>query len=230
MIFLLCSSFLTYSIGSRWRAFQWFSLLQAGPGGRGNQISSGSWQALCGPWIFCFRISLLSCFPVIGFNGLAVEEQILRHRGLLDSDVPTLLKTRKSTSPKLWCHSCKAYFSWCKIRKFHPRKFLMGWILFFLQSGLDQHLALSTIKGQTPLLQFLFLKTASPCECLCIGCHSHCFSNTVPSDSAGYQPGSLTSLWTYQGYSSFYPYSQCCLSLHNNFYKASFWVVSLTCT
>lgn len=41
-----------------------------------------------------------------------------------------------------------SYFAWCEARGFHPHTYVLGRILAVLQSGVDQGLALRTIKGQ----------------------------------------------------------------------------------
>lgn len=56
------------------------------------------------------RTGLPSCFSASGFNGLIVELQVSRYRGLSNSIIAMLLKVRKSTS-------CKVYY-WCKVSNF----------------------------------------------------------------------------------------------------------------
>lgn len=58
------------------------------------------------------------------------------------------MKARKCTSCKGYHHTWKAYFAWYKSRNFHPRRYSVGCIFSFLQAGLNQHLALSTIKSR----------------------------------------------------------------------------------
>ena len=52
-----------------------------------------------------------SCFTVAGFNGMAIESQVLRDRGLSDSVISTMLRARKSSSRKICHRTWKAYIS-----------------------------------------------------------------------------------------------------------------------
>lgn len=100
------------------------------------------------------RSDLPSCFSVAGFDGLAVEAQFPRDRCLSYSVILTLLHARKFSSCKIY-HTWKVYFV-CWSREFHSRQNFMGCTLVFLQSGLYQHLTLSTLKGQISALAILF--------------------------------------------------------------------------
>ena len=49
--------------------------------------------------------------PVAGFNGVAVESQVLKDRGLLGPVISTMLRARKSTSRKIYHRTWRAYIS-----------------------------------------------------------------------------------------------------------------------
>lgn len=79
---------------------------------------------------------------------------VMSPRGVSDSVFLTLLKERK-TSSKVYHLTLKTYFAWCEVHKFHPQKYVVRYILDFLQSGVEIS-ALSTIKGQILALAILF--------------------------------------------------------------------------
>lgn len=112
------------------------------------QVDLVAWpnQTLCSfsliwTWSSVPRTGLPSYFTVTGFNGIAVKPQVLRVMGFIDSVIPTMLKAWKFTSCKTYHPTWKAYFAWWG--NFHPRK--LGWILNFLQSGLEQQLLISIV-------------------------------------------------------------------------------------
>lgn len=120
-------------------------------GGRKHPLGATSQRGPVVP-----RADLPSCFTVADFNGLAIESQVLRDRGLSGSVIPTMVKARKSTSSKIYHCTWKAYISWCESIGVHPRSFSVARILAFLQQGVEQKLALSTIKGQVSALAVFF--------------------------------------------------------------------------
>lgn len=99
------------------------------------------------------------CFTNSGFNGLAIESQVLKDRGLSASVIPTVLRARKSTSRKIYHRTWKAYISLREAVGWHPPSYLVSRILVFLQRGVDQKLALSTIKGQISALAIFFQRS-----------------------------------------------------------------------
>lgn len=92
--------------------------------------------------------NLLSQGPIShpALPSLAFKSQVLRDWGLSVSVIPTMLKTLKSTFRRIYHRTWKAYIL-CKTVGWHPRSCIFR-ILAFLQHGVDQKLALSTIKGQ----------------------------------------------------------------------------------
>lgn len=62
----------------------------------------------------------------------------------------------------------KVHFAWCEEQKFHPRKFTVGRIQTFLQSGLDQYLTWSTNTANFHLCDLISNLLAS-CSTLNIG-------------------------------------------------------------
>lgn len=87
----------------------------------------------------CHKVSsVLSCFSIAAFNGMNVETEVLKDRGISESAIPTLINVRKATSH--WI------FGWCKTRHPSPWEYSMSCVIAFLQPGLDQYLTLSTLK------------------------------------------------------------------------------------
>lgn len=95
---------------------------------------------------------ILSFFLVTGFNGMAVDT----HRSIYDSIIPTFLGERKSSSRRIHHHMWKAYFAWCKDKTLSPREYSLTCILAFVQSGLDDHLALCTLRDRFLLYPFYY--------------------------------------------------------------------------
>lgn len=92
------------------------------------------------------------------------EAQVLRDKGLSESEIPTVLKARKSTSCKVYHLTWKPYFTWCEERKFHPMKWSVEKILtFYNQSGISIcHQGANLMPyhpiSKTTILSFLFKK------------------------------------------------------------------------
>lgn len=107
--------------------------------------------------IYCakdqYTILLLSCW----LDGMDAESQVLGERGLSDLFIPSLLKARKSTSQKVYHHNLKGLF-WCKTVTYYRRNHCMetGKHSVLPLYNLDQHLALSTLNGQTQPWPFYF--------------------------------------------------------------------------
>lgn len=99
---------------------------------------------------------LLSCFTLAGFNGMPVEAQVLRDRDIFESVISMMLKTRKSSSHKVYHHTWKSHFSWCEAGSFHPRKKKALWDESWLSCKYGWHLTLCIIKGQILVLAILF--------------------------------------------------------------------------
>lgn len=102
------------------------------------------------------RSSVPSCLTNAKFDGLAIETHVLKSRGLSGPVISTLINARKPASRMIYHRVWKAYITWCESRGWHPRKYVIGRILDFLQMGLEMKLALSTIKGQVSALSVLF--------------------------------------------------------------------------
>lgn len=145
-----------------------------------------------------------------GFKGIAIETQVLRNRGNSKSIILTMLKAKKSSSHKDYRSMWKAYFA--QGAGFHIRKFCVRRILAFLQIILDQHLALSFIKGQVFALAICFPRPLD----------SHSLVKTFVSHMAPPVHPLVSSwdlnlilsvlqkkkntLWAYKGYSPFHSY------------------------
>ena len=97
-----------------------------------------------------------SFLTVSQFDGLAIESHILKKRGLSNAVASTLINARKPASRLIYYRVWKSYVAWCETRGWHPRRYLVGRILEFLQLGADMKLALSTIKGQISALSIFF--------------------------------------------------------------------------
>ena len=87
---------------------------------------------------------------------MAVETQVLKDRGLSGPVISTMLRARKATSRKIYHRTWKAYISMCEELGCHPRTYVMSRILLFLQRGVDQALALGTVKSQVSALAVYF--------------------------------------------------------------------------
>lgn len=90
---------------------------------------------------------------------MAVEAEVLRSRGFSASVVRTMIQARKPQSRRIYYRTWKAFIVWCEQRSFHPLRCSTPKILAFLQSGMDQGLALSSLKGQISALSVLFQRT-----------------------------------------------------------------------
>lgn len=67
--------------------------------------------------------------------------------------VTTLINARKPASRAIYYRIWRAYISWCEAKRWHPRKYVIGRILAFLQLGVEMKLA---IKGQISALSVFF--------------------------------------------------------------------------
>lgn len=105
----------------------------------------------------------LLCNPssVTGLTYIAVEAQVLRDRGITESVIPTIIKSTSRKDVEGILHL--VCVSWLP-----PFEFLIGMNPLLLQKGLDQHLALSTIKSQV-FTHFVLFKRPLVSLTVCTG-------------------------------------------------------------
>ncbi|CAJ0940921.1 unnamed protein product [Ranitomeya imitator] len=89
------------------------------------------------------------------FNGLAVESWILTQARFSQKVAATMISARKPASARIYHHTWKVFFAWCRERFYSPLRFSIPNILVLLQAGLDSGLAPSTLKRQITALSVL---------------------------------------------------------------------------
>lgn len=147
------------SLSSAWQDWNerryWSSLLQTGLGGCGtftwldSQMLHMLYQIVP---IFCLKNQ--SAILLVGLNSMAIEDQVLGDRGILELVVPTMLNAILLLAKSII--GLGLILTWCEFWVFYPRKFSVGQILSSLQLGLEQSLCLGALKGQVSALVILF--------------------------------------------------------------------------
>ncbi|XP_077335146.1 uncharacterized protein LOC143980678 isoform X1 [Lithobates pipiens] len=94
--------------------------------------------------------SLPSRPQLLQADGLALERQNLREKGLSDRVVDTLLLSRKPVTRRIYAKTWGIFSRWCQVRGTSQQE--IPAILEFLQDGAEQGLATKTLKAQVAAL------------------------------------------------------------------------------
>lgn len=84
---------------------------------------------------------------------LEVERQALAQQGYPTNILGTLLKSKKTSTSKVYGRTWKRFRTWCLDKGIHPLKCTPINVLAFLQEGLEKGLSTSTLKRQVSALK-----------------------------------------------------------------------------